>query len=67
LEDSRCRETIEYLTSPKRQLIKLTSNLEDLREPFKPCNRVPRNFYHAAKWDQPATGGGSPSIVDFHV
>jgi len=65
-EDSSYRETIEYLTSPKRQLVKFTSHAEDLSDPFKPCNRVPRNFYHAAKWDQRATDGGPPSIVDFH-
>src|SRR5882672_2118511 len=67
LGDSSCRETIEYLTSPKRQLIKLTSDAEDLSDPSKACNRVPRNFYHAAKWGQSATDGGPPSIVDFHV
>lgn len=67
LENNTTRETIEYLTSPKRQLIKFTSNAEDFRDPFKPCNRVPRNFYHAAKWNQSATDGGTPSIVDFHV
>jgi protein-L-isoaspartate O-methyltransferase len=67
LEDLSCRETIEYLTNPKRQLIKFTSRAEDLTDPFKPCNRVPRNLYHAAKWGQPGTGSGAQSIVDFHV
>jgi phospholipid N-methyltransferase len=67
LEDRSCRETIEYLTSPSRQLIKLTSHAEDLSDPYKPCNRVPRNFYHAAKWGQLTTDGAPPSIVDFHV
>ena len=67
LEDRSCRETIEYLTSPHRQLIKLTSVAEDLSDPYKPCNTVPRNFYHAAKWGQDGTGGAPPSIVDFHV
>jgi len=66
-EDSRGRETIEYLTSPKRQLIKFTSQAEDLSDPYQPCNRVPRNFYHAAKWGQLATDSTPPSIVDFHV
>ncbi|HZI88105.1 MAG TPA: hypothetical protein VFD48_14835, partial [Pyrinomonadaceae bacterium] len=66
LEDRSSRETIEYLTSPGRQLIKLTSHAEDLRDPYKPCNRVPRNFYHAAKWDQDPSGAPR-SIVDFHV
>jgi len=67
LGDSGCREAIEYLTNPKRQLIKLTSHTEDLTDPSKPCNRVPRNFYHAAKWGQPTTESAPPSIVDFHV
>jgi hypothetical protein len=67
LADSRCRETIEYLTKPERQLIKLTSNAEDVADPFKPCNRVPRNFYHEAKWGEAATDTGGHSIADFHV
>lgn len=67
LEDRSCRETIEYLTSPKRQLIKFTANAEDVSDPYKPCNRVPRNFYHAAKWGQATNGAGATSIVDFHV
>jgi hypothetical protein len=67
LGDRSCRETIEYLTSPKRQLIKFTAHAEDLIDPYKPCNRVPRNFYHAAKWGQSATGSAPPSIVDFHL
>jgi SAM-dependent methyltransferase len=65
--DSTWREIVEYLTNPRRQLIKFTSHVEDLADPFNPCNTVPRNFYHAAKWDQPASDGGAPSIVDFHV
>lgn len=67
LGDGGCREIIEYLTSPARQLIKLTPHAEDLSDPYKPCNRVPRNFYHAAKWGQLTTGSAPPSIVDFHV
>jgi protein-L-isoaspartate O-methyltransferase len=66
LPDSGSRETIEFLASPKRQLIKLTAHAEDLSDPYKPCNRVPRNFYHAAKWGQPSTDGAAQSIVDFH-
>lgn len=67
LGDNRCRKTIEYLTNPKRQLIKFTPHAEDLSDPYKPCNRVPRNFYHAAKWGQLTTDSAPPSIVDFHV
>jgi len=65
--DGGWRETIEFLTSPKRQLIKLTAHPEDLSDPYEPCNTVPRNFYHAAKWSQPATDGTAQSIVDFHM
>jgi hypothetical protein len=65
--DNSCREIVEYLTSPKRQLIKFTANAEDLSDPYKPCNRVPRNLYHAAKWGQSADGSEARSIVDFHV
>jgi hypothetical protein len=66
-DDSRCREIIEYLSSPHRQLIKFTSHREDLTDPFKPCNRVPRNFYHEAKWGEAAADDGKHSIADFHV
>jgi len=66
LEDRSSRETIEYLTSAGRQLIKLTSHVEDLSDPYKPCNRAPRNYYHAAKWGQDPSGAPT-SIVDFHV
>jgi len=67
LADRRCWETIEYLTKPERQLIKFTAHAEDLTDPFKPCNRVPRNFYHEAKWGEAATETGGHSIADFHV
>ena len=67
LDDSRCWEIIEYLSSPHRQLIKFTPHREDLTDPFKPCNRVPRNFYHEAKWGEAATDDGGHSIADFHV
>lgn len=67
LADRSWGDTVEYLTSPKRQLIKFTANAEDLSDPYKPCNRVPRNFYHAAKWGEAANATAATSIVDFHV
>ena len=65
-DDAGRRETIDFLTSPKRQLIKLTADASDLADPYQPCNTVPRNFYHASRWN-PGPKSDAPPIVDFHV
>lgn len=63
--DSGVREAIDFLTTAERQLIKFTADVNDVIEPFKACNTVPRNFYHAARWSESADKE-SNSIIDFH-
>ena len=53
---------IDNLTTPERQLIKFAEHPADLANPFMPCNIVPRNLYHAARWSESA----NVSIKDFH-
>jgi len=65
LEDAEFRTAIDFLTSQERQLIKLTSRPEDLEDPFTPVNIVPRNLYHAHRWEQ--SSGSQKSIIDFHL
>ena len=60
------RTAIEFLTKQERQLIKFTRRTDDLTDPFKPFNTVPRNFYHSSRWQAPAAGQDSKSIIDFH-
>ena len=64
--DSNFREAVNFLTHRETQLIKFTSRREDLADPFKPCNIVPRNLYHSAKWN-PSTTAGSSAAADFHL
>jgi len=66
LEDSDFRTAIDFLTSQERQLIKCTSRLEDLEDPFKPVNIVPRNLYHAERWEQ-SSEGSRDKMIDFHL
>jgi SAM-dependent methyltransferase len=67
LQDSEFRTAIDFLTSQERQLIKFTAQLEDLDEPFKSVNIVPRNLYHSDRWDgQPRSQSGEV-IIDFHL
>ena len=63
LEDAEFRTAIDFLTSQERQLIKLTSDLEDLEDPFKPVNIVPRNLYHADRWEPSSDGSGAVSYT----
>ncbi len=57
------KEAIDFLTDPERQLIKFTSENQDLDNPYKPFNTVPRNLYHSSRWQDQAEG----TIFDFHV
>ena len=63
LTHSGFREAIEFLTSPQRQLIKFTRNLEDLGNPYLPHNIVPRNMYRSA---QPLSTDFA-DVFDFHL
>src|SRR6185503_12991858 len=53
LDDAEFRSAIDFLTTQERQLIKLTTRLEDLDNPFSWVNIVPRNLYHSDRRDQP--------------
>lgn len=66
LRQAAFRTAIEFLTKQERQLIKLTRRTDDLNDPFKPFNTVPRNFYHSSRWQAPTSGHDSKSIIDFH-
>lgn len=65
--DPECRQALEFLTSRERQLIKFTSQPDDIVDPYKPVNIVPRDLYHSSKWNSPAVDSLTEPIVDFHV
>jgi SAM-dependent methyltransferase len=67
LDDPEFREALDFLTSQERQLIKFTSQHEDLDHPYKPVNIVPRDLYHSSKWNAQPLNGSSESIIDFHL
>jgi hypothetical protein len=67
LDDLEFREALEFLTSQERQLIKFTSQREDLDHPYKPVNIVPRDLYHSSRWNVQPLNRSSESIIDFHV
>lgn len=59
-EDSEFRSAIDFLTVQERQLIKFTTQLQDLDEPYSLVNILPRNLYHSERKDDAA-------ITDFHL
>lgn len=67
LEDAELRTAIDFLTTQERQLIKFTSDPEDLDDPYKPVNIVPRNLYHSDRWEQPRPDSSREPIIDFHL
>jgi hypothetical protein len=67
LNDAEFRESLEFLTSQERQLIKFTPHREDLDHPYKPVNIVPRDLYHSSKWNEQSLNRSSESVIDFHV
>jgi hypothetical protein len=66
LADAPFREALEYLVTQERQLIKFTPQREDLENPYKPVNIVPRNLYHSSRWNQQTKGSSEP-VIDFHL
>jgi Putative S-adenosyl-L-methionine-dependent methyltransferase len=57
-------ESLAFLTGPERQLIKLAPIGEDLSEPNKPFNAVPRNLSHSLTWK---SGPNHPQrMINFH-
>jgi len=67
LERVAFRTAIEFLTRQERQLIKFTRRTDDLNDPYKPFNTVPRNLYHSSRWDSQPHESSSNSIIDFHL
>ncbi|MGH9929009.1 MAG: class I SAM-dependent methyltransferase, partial [Pyrinomonadaceae bacterium] len=63
LTDPGFREAIAFLTAAHRQLIKFTRNLEDLGDPYRPCNIVPRNMYLPDR----RLSTDSEDVFDFHL
>jgi SAM-dependent methyltransferase len=66
LENRGLRDAIEFLSDGERQLIKCTAQPDDLADPFKPVNLVPRDLYHASKWNSPSDISPE-TIIDFHL
>ena len=66
LEDRGFRDAVEFLSDQQRQLIKLTSQPDDLVDPFKPVNLVPRDLYHSSRWNEQSPVSAEP-IIDFHL
>ncbi len=64
--DSEFRQTLNFLTSRERQMIKFTRRREGLKNPYLPVNIVPRDLYHSSRWYQPANGTSEP-VIDFHL
>jgi SAM-dependent methyltransferase/N-acetylglutamate synthase-like GNAT family acetyltransferase len=67
LKHAEFRKALDFLTAQKRQLIKLTSQADDINEPFKPVNIVPRNLYHSDRWNEPLSPEPGKTISDFHL
>lgn len=61
LANDELRKAIDFLTEASRQLIKFTRNRNDLTNPFRPCNIVPRNMFRSAK-----SAAGLSDVVNFH-
>jgi phospholipid N-methyltransferase len=67
VDDPEFREALEFLSSRERQLIKFTSQPEDLENPYEPVNIVPRDLYHSSKWNAAAVDSLTEPIIDFHL
>lgn len=62
--DQEFRDAIEFLTEPKRQMIKIAPTVEGFADPYYPANLVPRNLFHASRWTEREP---EKSIGDFHL
>ncbi len=67
LQDFEFRTAIEFLTTQERQLIRFTTRLEDLDQPYTWVNIIPRNLYHSDRKDQPRPDSSNETIIDFHL
>jgi phospholipid N-methyltransferase len=66
LEDREFRDALDFLTSQERQLIKLTQRADDLADPYRPVNTVPRNLYHSSRWTGDPANTAADPIIAFH-
>lgn len=66
-ENSDFRKAVDFLTSQERQLIKFTPRCEDLADPYKPVNTVPRDLVQAHRWDKTPVANSAEPIIDFHL
>jgi hypothetical protein len=64
LQDDNFREAVDFLAAPSRQLIKFAPSRENLDDPYQPFNIVPRDLYHAARWNP--EDSSEQTIKDFH-
>ena len=61
---SDANEALEFLTTIERQFIKLTSDKEDSANPFKPCNIIGRDLFHAGEAESISE---IDSVTEFHL
>lgn len=68
LQERGFRETLERLTRPDRQLIKLAPRRENLADPYQPFNTVPRDLAHTSKGEERAQeSGATETVKEFHL
>lgn len=60
--DEDFRKAVDFLTQPQRQLIKFTSDISDLGNPYLPYNIVPRNMYRSSQ----SSTEDSAGVIEFH-
>lgn len=65
----RFSKMIDNLSQPEKQLIKITEQNNELDNPDKPFNTVPRNLYHSSKWMPETAQENSQAapIAEFHM
>jgi Putative S-adenosyl-L-methionine-dependent methyltransferase len=66
LADPELRETLEFLTSPDRQLIKFSPTTAGLDDPYQPFNAVRRSLYRTSRSNSRPVAEPTESIIDFH-
>jgi Putative S-adenosyl-L-methionine-dependent methyltransferase len=58
------RLSLDSLTLSDKQLVKVAPPAQPMNGPYQPHNSVPRNRFHAAKW-QPSSEV-NPPVIEFH-
>jgi 2-polyprenyl-3-methyl-5-hydroxy-6-metoxy-1,4-benzoquinol methylase len=67
LEDEEFREAVDFLTSQERQLLKFTRQPEDLLDPYKSVNTVPRDLIVGNNCQESCESAETQPVLDFHV